>query len=213
MAKKSAEKKEAEPAAAAAAEPEAAEPAMPEFSPKSFVVPAVLLGTRYFKIDVNAYVVELRFAFAAVVLSSLAVSALLYFKTQAAPEGGEITVKEKAMDGTETAKTMSTREYDAAEVVKKVKSTLMGLCISGGIHWKWGNATPLLMQCIMIPTNLLDDPMVKIHLFGYEATGKLQRPFKAPESPFAALMGGDTATETPPALEGGKKSKKDKKKD
>ena len=77
---------------------------------------------------------------------------------------------------------------------------MLALCITSGIHYKWGNAMPLALQSIMIPMNLMDEPLFRIHILGQDAVGKLQRPFKAPDSPFAALMG-ETPTTSPPAAD------------
>ena len=41
----------------------------------------------------------------------------------------------------------------------------------------------------MQPMNLLDDPLVQIHLFGKAPEGKLERPFKAPANPLAEMHG------------------------
>mmetsp|Transcript_22977 Transcript_22977/g.41061 ORF Transcript_22977/g.41061 Transcript_22977/m.41061 type:complete len:187 (+) Transcript_22977:46-606(+) len=167
------------------ATPEA--PAAPEMNPKMFVVPALMMGVKYLKLDLNLYKTELRIAFAMAVLFKYAVIYYVYLTSQKAAEAGPVTVKEKKMDGTEEEKTMTTREYDAQQIMTNFKSGLFGLCITCGIHYKWGNASPLLFQSIMLPMGLLDDNLFKIHILQNAAVGKLARPFKAPESPFAAL--------------------------
>ena len=46
--------------------------------------------------------------------------------------------------------------------MKKVKSAGFGLMITCGIHYKWGNAAPLLFQSVMMPMGLLDDNLFKV---------------------------------------------------
>ena len=53
----------------------------------------------------------------------------------------------------------------------------------------------------MLPMGLLDDNLFKIHVMGKEAVGKLARPFKPPESPFAALAGDKAAEPAAEAIE------------
>ena len=57
------------------------------------------------------------------------------------------------------------------------------------MHYKWGSPMPLLFQCVMLPMNLADEPLVKIHVFGAKAEGKLARPFAKPPNPLADALG------------------------
>ena len=57
------------------------------------------------------------------------------------------------------------------------------------MHYKWGSPMPLLFQCVMLPMNLADEPLVKIHVFGAKAEGKLARPFAKPANPLADALG------------------------
>ena len=81
------------------------------------------------------------------------------------------------------------------------------------MHYKWGSPMPLLFQCIMQPMNLLDDPLVQIHLLGKKPEGKLERPFKAPPNPLADLLGGDKAADDDKAVARKPKAGNPKKKD
>ena len=45
---------------------ETKEPEMPEIKPTQFIVPAALIGIKYFKLDLTQYLMELRVAFAVV---------------------------------------------------------------------------------------------------------------------------------------------------
>jgi len=163
-----------------------------EIKPLMFLAPALMLAIRYFKVDVNQYVVELRVAFGCVVLLNFLSMFFIYMKAQANPEGAtKVTVKEKK-PGQKTAeeKTMTFREYDLEQLQKKVFGAGMSLMISCGIHYKWGNATPLLLQCVMIPVNAVQDPLFKLHVLGANPEGKLKRPFPTPPNAMEELMNG-----------------------
>ena len=56
----------------------------------------------------------------------------------------------------------SERQPTLTQVMKKVKSAGFGLMITCGIHYKWGNAAPLLFQSVMMPMGLLDDNLFKV---------------------------------------------------
>jgi len=163
------------------------------------------------------YITELRIAFALVVVLKFLVIAYLYKLCKGCAINGNVEVTEKGLDGVEAKKTLTVQEYDCAQVTKSIGQAAVALAITCGVHYKWGNPTPLLFQCLMTPIGLLDDSLVKIHLLGHAATGKLQRPFKATTSPMQELFGGAAVTQASseaPAIDQGKKrGKKDKKSD
>lgn len=188
-----------------------ATPEQPEIKPTMFVAPAAMMALRYFKIDLTVYVNELRVAFGVFILLKLLVLAYTYFKSQANADATPVEVVEKGMDGVTKRTVMTAKEYDAAEIKKAFSSSLFGLAITCGVHYKWGNPTPLLFQCVMGPMGFFDDKEFLIHVLGKKAEGKLARPFKAPPNPLAELMGAPAAAE--PAAEAPPRGKKDKKND
>lgn len=91
------------------------------------------------------------------------------------------------------------RDYDLQQIAKNTPGQLIGLAIMGVMHLKFGYTQPLLIQSIMPLKSLFDNPIVKIHILGKEATGDLERPFKAAPGLMSALTeaqnaGNDTAT-------------------
>ena len=172
-----------------------------------------MLLLRYFAIDLTVYLQELRISFCCMALLKFLVLGYLWLASGKSKEKGAVEVAEKAMDGTETKKTQTIQEYDQAQVVKAVGQAGFALCLTCGIHYKWGNPTPLLFQCLMTPMGLYDDPIFKIHVLGQAAEGKLTRPFKAAPSPLAELMGGGKTEETAVEAKDAKRGKKDKKTD
>lgn len=197
-----------------------AQPAQPEMKPTMFVVPAVMLGMRYFKIDLTGHVQELRIAFGFVVILKCLCTLYIYLVSQKSTDSAIVEVSEKGMDGIEKTKKMTVAEYDASVITKSLGSTAFGTLITCGIHYKWGNPTPLLIQCVMGPMNVYEEPLFQIHVLGCKAEGKLARPFKAPPNPMEELMGGGKSAETPAVPiaassidESEKRGKKDKKND
>jgi len=77
-------------------------------------------------------------------------------------------------------------EYDIAQVKKGIQQVVMSLLIVGFIHYKWGIVQPLFLQCVMTPSNLYKNPLVKIYIMGEKGDVE-KRPFKE-ENPFSSLM-------------------------
>lgn len=185
-------------ATATTAESEApAPPPAPEFKPQMLLAPLVIFGLRYLKVDLSDYVQELRIAFGLVVVLNLLASLVIYRRAQSAADADtRVVVKEKVPGKPTVSKEMTYREYDSSQVMKKVQSSFVGLAITGFIHYKWGNATPLLLQALMIPLNAIQDPLFEIHILGKEAVGKLKRPFATHPNPLEELMGGGSSQDT-----------------
>lgn len=72
---------------------------------------------------------------------------------------------------------------------RDLKSTLMQIAIIGFISYKFEAIIPLISQVVMAPMKLYGHNLVKAHLLGQT----IDRPFPAPKSPFADLMGGASA--------------------
>jgi len=185
----------------------------------AFIGPAIMIALRYYKVDLTIYLNELRVAFACMVVLKFLLIGYMYKCASSNTEKGTVVVTEKGADGVETKKNMTIPEYDKSQAFKSFSQAAFALCITCGIHYKWGNPTPLLFQCVMGPIGLLDDTLFQIYVLGKKAEGKLERPFKPPASPFAELMGGgdekkDLAVENEKVdSKDAKKDKKDKKKD
>uniref|UniRef100_A0A7S3JS43 Inorganic phosphate transporter n=1 Tax=Aureoumbra lagunensis TaxID=44058 RepID=A0A7S3JS43_9STRA len=183
-------------------------PPTPEISPRMFIVPAFMLGIRFLKIEFTEYVVILRIAYVVAMLTSISVYAYLIRLAKANTDDTKVQVIEKVpTSGAEARRTLTVGEYDAEEAFKKIKSLGFGMCVVAFIHLKWGSPMPLLLQSVMTPVNLSDDPLVKIHFFKAPATGKLKRPFKV-SNPFQQLMegGGNAPAAVPAAPPAAKKS-------
>merc|ERR1719465_393660 len=77
-----------------------------------------------------------------------------------------------------------------------LQQILIGGVICFGIHLKWGYTTPIVMQVLMTPLNMLDSALAKIYIFGKAAKGDLLRPWPAPNPlGFPMTTSGKTAKE------------------
>jgi len=83
--------------------------------------------------------------------------------------------------------TTTVRDYDLKEVSKNTPSMLIGIAIMAVMHLKFGYTQPLLIQSVMPLKSLYENPIIRIHILGYPATGDLARPFKAPPGLMSAL--------------------------
>ena len=121
----------------------------------------------------------LRSIFAVVVVLS---GATLYFtllKVKAA-KGNERRVKGPGQSQFYTIKeeddTVSVGEYDAGKVKETLLQLGLGVCVMCVMHFKWGYVQPLMIHCLLQPSQVWDCKAVQVHLRGKEA--EHPRPWK-----------------------------------
>ena len=121
----------------------------------------------------------LRSIFAVVVVLS---GATLYFtllKVKAA-KGNERRVKGPGQSQFYTIKeeddTVSVGEYDAGKVKETLLQLGLGVCVMCVMHFKWGYVQPLMIHCLLQPSQVWDCKAVQVHLRGKEA--EYPRPWK-----------------------------------
>lgn len=98
--------------------------------------------------------------------------------------------------GTEVkpASVMTVPEYDHSKWREQVQQLVVGGVLCFGIHLQWNFVTPIAMQILMTPVNVLDSPLLKVYLFGRAAKGELVRPWASP-NPLGLQGTGPTAKE------------------
>ena len=202
------------PSAAAPAAPE-----MPKLKSSMFVAPLVLFGWSKLDIEVDPETPEgqqnvelIRMAF----IGCVAVCYLFafYVKTLVRSKRDDTMVTvttPKTMAAEAKTEEITVTEHDTREATKMMSGILMPLLIIGFLHYKWAYIRPLVMQCVMMPMSLYDNKLIKVHVLGQPATGDLQRPWKPPASPLAALMNPASA-ETQSAAKDIRKGKKNRNK-
>ncbi|KAI1374789.1 inorganic phosphate transport PHO88 [Hypoxylon crocopeplum] len=82
--------------------------------------------------------------------------------------------------------TTTVHAYDSQQIKNSFRSQLMGVGMMGFMHLYMKYTNPLLIQSIIPLKSAVESNLVKIHLYGWPASGDLKRPFKQP----AGLMGG-----------------------
>lgn len=82
---------------------------------------------------------------------------------------------------------ITVEEYDMREWKKFTRSSLIGLTITGGVHWytAGGGISALVTGCVTTTMTLLDNPLVKLHIMHMAEEGDLVRPWKAEEGMLA----------------------------
>ena len=108
------------------------------------------------------------------------------------------------------AESLTVEEYDRREVINGLRGQVIGTLFVGFLHYKKGLLPPLLFQSIMMPFNLVDNKMFRIHVLG-ESDDDLKRPFKATGF-LANLMEGMNPDNNQVATKGRKKDKEEKEK-
>ncbi|KAJ3517233.1 hypothetical protein NLJ89_g639 [Agrocybe chaxingu] len=75
--------------------------------------------------------------------------------------------------------TTTVRDYDLSETSKLLRSAYTGIAMMLVMHLYFKFTQPLFIQSLMGIKGLYDAKPVSIHILGKQATGDLQRPFKA----------------------------------
>ena len=72
--------------------------------------------------------------------------------------------------------TVSVGEYDAGKVKETLLQLGLGVCVMCVMHFKWGYVQPLMIHCLLQPSQVWDCKAVQVHLRGKEA--EYPRPWK-----------------------------------
>ncbi|KAI9298697.1 hypothetical protein K502DRAFT_362128 [Neoconidiobolus thromboides FSU 785] len=76
-------------------------------------------------------------------------------------------------------------EYDKAELIKFVRTSLISMAISVLIHYRMGYVQPIFIQSILPLKNIFNNPLVKIYLLNHPEVNELKRPFNVQSNPFS----------------------------
>ncbi|KAK9814806.1 hypothetical protein WJX72_011852 [[Myrmecia] bisecta] len=155
-----------------------------------FAAPAVMMLYSKFGKDITEP--QILAGYGTAVALVLAALAYIYLKVQASNDRGEVTVKVKKANGTTETENKTVAEYDAGEVRNQLIKVVMGTAIVGALYYYKGVLQALVIQAVMLPLNLFEAGIFKVHVLGEPAAGKLARPFKE-DNPFAAFTEAQTA--------------------
>eukprot|EP01080_Neovahlkampfia_damariscottae_P005826 gene5826-9649_t len=173
---------------------------------RSFIVlPVVLLLNQ---VDFTNPNIEKLFIIGYVSVLSLTALALLYVYTRINSENVEdVEIITEASLGKPSQK-MTQKEYDFSQLKELATKTLMPAAISFFVWYKWQAVRHFGIQMVMTPMTLIGEKIIKIHLFGNEGKGDLQRPFKIEQG----WMQNWIQEKTEGLQEGEKEKEKEKKK-
>mmetsp|Transcript_32709 Transcript_32709/g.86916 ORF Transcript_32709/g.86916 Transcript_32709/m.86916 type:complete len:136 (+) Transcript_32709:64-471(+) len=93
-------------------------------------------------------------------------------------DGAKIDIAAVKQFGQEVkpANKQTPKEYDLDKWSEQRNQSLIGLCVIGGIYYKWRYIFPLALQILMTPSQLYESPLFQIHILGREKA----RPFPTP---------------------------------
>ncbi|ORX41720.1 hypothetical protein BCR36DRAFT_587827 [Piromyces finnis] len=121
---------------------------------------------------------------------SLLIAGIIYLRIKSKNEKELIHIKntgvvanaqavvDKDTDGNEVI-TQTIMEYDMDKVKQMFGNTFLTIGVSIFLYYKFQIIKPLAVQSLFAFKNLLEQPLVSIHIFGKKATGELARPFKS----------------------------------
>ena len=112
-----------------------------------------------------------RIAFFTCQVVSLLLGLLAKSRIEAKPDHRKIhvpTPKSPMDTSTENSPLTETTYYDheLAKVKEFIQQTLIGACISSFIHFKFGVNQVVVIQSVMVPLNLFENPILKKHIYG-----------------------------------------------
>ena len=81
-------------------------------------------------------------------------------------------------------------QYDMDQLRTLFRGQLVGVMMMAFMHLYMKYTQPLLIQSILPIKGAFESNMVKIHVYGWPATGDLKRPFKAAAGIMGAMQGG-----------------------
>lgn len=138
----------------------------------------------------------LRVIWAATQLAAIGALAYLYTRIVAAKESAAAkrvlqvpkkpTIADPRPGGVET---MTVHEYDLAQLKEAATGVVIQAVLILVIHIYWDATVPMVTTSVTALQRVVENKLIRIYLFG--STGPdFERPFKAEENPFAALLGG-----------------------
>lgn len=162
----------------------AAQPPMPSLSVKQFLPLIVMFALNKVDIEKDGWLPLTRVMYCAVQVAALIVIFLIQRGIAAMPRDDDVVVEcpETKTFGqvTEPAKTVAVHQYDDLKWKEMLKQFLISAMIMALFHLKWGYIQPLVLQCVLVPSQMSDNPLFHIHIRGKEAKGAYKRPFPAP---------------------------------
>ena len=145
---------------------------------------AVIFGIRYLPFDEDQNLLFGRGLYAAKLIITFLVAALVYLKIQATAYKPTDVVKEHE-DAGAVVPQMTYADYDRSQVMKFLKAQIMPTAITLFIHYKFSYVQPLYIQFVLSMISLYDWQLFQIYVLKRDATENkaLRRPFEVAKAP------------------------------
>lgn len=174
--------------AAAAKQAAPPPPPAPEIKLSQIVPMVAMLAMQKFDLEKLGYVRYVEIGYIIVQLLSFAVLYVIYCRINDMKDDGvKIQIPEVKQLGqvVAPAKVQTRKEYDLDQWNDAVKQPLIGFVILGGIYYKWGSLSVLVLQLLMTPMTVYEAPLTQIHILGKEKSRPFPKPnpFGLPEMP------------------------------
>lgn len=178
------------PAPPPAAKAEASKPA---FKVSTIVPMVVVMSTSSMDLEQLGYTHHIETAFVVLQLICFYVLITIYERIDRMQDDGskvKIPESKTATGVVIPAKEVSAKEYDMDKLKRAAWQQAAIFVVVAGIYYQWRPLLPVIIQALMTPAMLCENPLTQIHIFGMTHN----RPFGAP----------------PPAEESAGEEKKDK---
>lgn len=145
---------------------------------------AVIFGIRYLPFDEEQNLLFGRALYAAKLIITFLVAALVYVKIQSTKFKPTDLVKEHE-DGGAVVPQMTYADYDKSQVVKFLKAQIMPTAITLFIHYKFSYVQPLYIQFVLSMIAVYDWQLFQIYVMKRDSSENkaLRRPFETTKAP------------------------------
>jgi hypothetical protein len=144
----------------------------------------VIFGIRYLPFDEDQNILVGRALYAAKLIITFLVAALVYVKIQSSKYKPTDVVKEHE-DGGSIVPQMNFGEYDKSQVMKFLKAQIVPTAITLFIHYKFSYVQPLYIQFVLSMISVYDWPLFQIYVLKRDSSSDktLRRPFETAKTP------------------------------
>jgi|LauGreDrversion4_2_1035121.scaffolds.fasta_scaffold58586_1 hypothetical protein len=151
---------------------------------KQFLPIMVIFGIRYLPFDEDQNLLFGRALYAAKLIITVLIAAMVYVRIQSTPYKPSDVVKEHEDSG-HVVSQMGFADYDKTQVTKFLKAQVMPVAITLFIHYKFNYVQPLYIQFAISMISIYDWPLFQIYVLKRDGSGdkSLRRPFENAKAP------------------------------
>lgn len=146
---------------------------------KALLPIALMIGLQYIDFNEMGLLTPIQIVWAVSQAVSMFVLMSMKFSILKAKDKDEIVDLRDAATGKtdDITKTLTVSDYDRKELVKQLFQLCCITMISYFGHMKQGYTTPMVLQTVMSPYQVMDSNLARIYIRGMEPKGELKRPW------------------------------------